>query len=319
MEKSPLWGLQHVSRLTFLLKVTRKEISAALKAPSYRTFLFEKDGKKARDVEEPMNRLKSIHRRLLNLLKRIETSSYLISGRKGLSYIDNAKFHAEAKFAMTVDLRAFYRSCSAESVFRLFRYRFGTSEDVAWMIVDLVCYKGYLPTGSPVSQLIAYWTCSSMFDEINAAASKMGFKFSLYVDDLSFSSPALIPRSFLQVVKQIVRKHGHQLSLKKTRFFHPGSNKVITGCVISPRGKILIPNRLQQKISIAASNLGTLNAKKTKQLLGRIGVARQIEPGRFPILFPAVKQRLKVLALPGKAPSGWRGNLSHVSAGCPTQ
>ena len=42
------------------------------------------------------------------------------------------------------------------------------SHDIAWIMTDLVSYNNKLPTGSPSSQLIVYWTFSHMFENIQA-------------------------------------------------------------------------------------------------------------------------------------------------------
>jgi RNA-directed DNA polymerase len=59
---------------------------------------------------------------------------------------------------------------------------------IAWILTDLVTYKGVLPTGSPSSQLVVYCAYSLMFEEIKSISEKYGCIFSLYVDDMTLSS-----------------------------------------------------------------------------------------------------------------------------------
>ncbi len=68
------------------------------------------------------------------------------------------------------------------------------SEDIAGLMTDLVSFGKCLPTGAPTSQIMAYWTYNKTFDEMVNIANKYNSIFTLYVDDMTFSSNEAISK-----------------------------------------------------------------------------------------------------------------------------
>lgn len=86
-----------------------------------------------------------------------------------------------------MDISKFYDSASYGKIYKMFKEKFLVENDIAWILTNLVTYKGGLPTGSPTSQLIAYWAYRDMFHEIYDVVVKRGCRFSLSVDDMTFT------------------------------------------------------------------------------------------------------------------------------------
>ena len=223
------------------------------------------------------------------MLSRISIPNWVFSGCKGVCHVDNGKYHEHSVYFIQSDLHAFYDSCSRESVYRLFKDRFKCSSDVSALLSDLTTLtledgSTVIPTGSPCAQLVAFLAYQDMFNELHNLASNHGYKFSLYVDDLTFSSktPFSNPAIFKKKLLQIVKRYGHSLSLSKTAYRGADETKIVTGVAITKEGVSAIPNKLRHIIvegTVQSCAGDTITAQST---LGRISSARMIESNAFP-------------------------------------
>ncbi|MCE5248928.1 reverse transcriptase family protein [bacterium] len=260
-----------------------------MKKKHYKIYLKKDKKGKERTICEPVDKIKKIQKRLQILISRIELPYYLFSGKKGFCYVDNAKFHINANNLINIDIKSFYPNCKREYIFKLFRYKYLMCEDVAWFLTDLVVYNDYLPTGSPTSQIVAFWAYKDMFDKMNKYAHTNGLIFSVFVDDITFSSDKSISKTLSYQIGKELKRNGHSMKEEKTKFFSKKRYKIVTGCMISPDNDLKVPNRLRKKI-VDDLNAYNINAslQLKKSILGKIQAAQQIEPN----LFISTKQKI---------------------------
>ena len=260
-----------------------------------RYHFFEIDKKNShekRKITAPDRKLKLIQRRILYLLQKVVRPEWLISGEKQKCYIDNGKMHLDGRYVLTIDIKKFYDNCTREPVYQFFIRKLKTSYDVAEILTDIVTYNGGIPTGCPTSQMIAFYAYMDMFMEIYEAAKIFDCKFTLYVDDMTFSSKNPFPYNKLaQKIDCILRKYGHRPKYPKVKYYSANDYKPITGTVVTPGQTLVVPNRLQetiystfQEIKDAVNNIdnSTEMVKQITSLKGQIQAARNIEAGKFP-------------------------------------
>lgn len=85
-----------------------------------------------------------------------------------------------------------------------------------------------MTTGSPTSQLVAYFAYEKMFAEIKEVASSHGCIFTLYVDDMTFSSAEPFNKTKLQSeVSVLLRKYGHKEKSSKVRYYPKKAHKLL--------------------------------------------------------------------------------------------
>ncbi|MGB2868326.1 MAG: reverse transcriptase family protein [Bacteroidota bacterium] len=277
---SPLYGLQNKRKLCSLLGVELDTLKRLEDDSCYNVFETRSSLGKGRIIEEPVGVRKRIHLRLFKLLQRIELPRFLYSGRAGISYVDNAMPHVKNQFVLKVDIQSFYQSSRAEFIFRFFHYELRMSEDVAWLITNVLTYNGHIPTGSHVSQVIAYWAYSRVFETLSRLALSNGMEFSLYVDDITFSSPHVILRTFHLKVSNLLKTVELRLKNSKLKYKEAGEFKTVTGCVISPSGDLVVPNKLRKKIIDDLKQIEKSHRSDTQSIqraIGRILAAQQLE------------------------------------------
>ena len=228
----------------------------------------------------------------MNLLQKVERPEWLISGEKQKCYMSNGKAHLDGCYFLTMDIKKFYDNCKREPVYQFFVQKMKTSPDIAKILTDISTYNGGIPTGCPTSQMIAFYAYLDMFLEVDEAAQAYHCKFTLYVDDMTFSSSQpFSPKQLTQRVDCILRKYGHKLKYRKVRYYSPSDYKTITGTVITPKRTLAVPNALQNRIYQGFQEVKKIpdgetyseeTIKRVLSLKGRIQAARQIETGKFP-------------------------------------
>lgn len=285
-----LYKLTSPAKLINALATKEEALSALLGSDeNYRQFTLLEEvnpfsGKKtkARLVQTPARKLRAVHERILRLLQRVQYPEYAHAGVKKRSYRSNAKVHELSKCIATFDLKNFYGSTTTHMVRNFFLNQLNCVGDVAGILTVLTTFNGCLPTGSPLSPLLALYTAKPMFDALDSLAKKHNLEFTCYVDDLTFSGENL-PGSLAREVKSIVVKHGYNLSEHKTRIYRENQPKHVTGTVIInnkisvPHLRFLTARNIQSAIDGIYDNHGFSNMKLTEKLAGLMNEASYLD------------------------------------------
>lgn len=280
LHQNPFYKLQSKKKLSSLFSISSESLLKLISDKNYRVFV-----KNGREIQEPLGVLKAVHNRIREYLSRLEYPNYLFSGVKKRSAVKNARFHVANDYALIIDIKSFYRSCNIKYVYRFFCRTLKMSADTARILSEIVCYKDFIPTGSPSSQLVSFWSNSNIFNRINKLCKDYKIIFSLYVDDMTFSSRFPIPRNFHIKINNILNEVSLCIKKNKTRYYHKNHAKKITGCIITRKNRLEVPNKIKKKIITLLegnnSSSDIENKKEIVSLLGLINHAQQIEPSIF--------------------------------------
>ncbi len=283
-DQSPLFNVQSKSRLGLLLGVSQSDLRFLLRLQNYREWqLSQKRSEqlarlkpaKPRLIQEPKPLLRSIHKKLAVLLARIAKPSFVYSATKNLSYVDNAKQHTGNDPAVKIDIKSFYPSVKQKSVRNFFERQMKCAPDVAHFIARICCVDGALPTGSPLSPILSYFACSTLFGVIDEIASSHNVKFTLYVDDMVFSG-SNANLQFSRKIKRELAKAGF-IGHKICRF-PANCTKVITGVAVNS-DSIEVPFRRQGRIRKFEHAFWTSTDREAISILGAalLGQYREAE------------------------------------------
>ena len=204
-----------------------------------------------------------------------------------------------------MDIENFYDNCKREAVYNFFNTKLFTSPDISELLTNIVTYKGIIPTGAPTSQLIAYYAYEDMFYEINELAKKYDCIFTLYVDDMTFSSSKPLPKNkIIFEINNILNNYKHKLKLGKVKYYGIDKAKSVTGTIIRKNHQLDIPNNLQEKAYKSFQSIKHLQnssscskeeLKKVEKTMGYIQVVRNIDPNRMQEMYRITKNILKNL------------------------
>ena len=294
INQSPLWLMPSRKKLAGFLGFSPAELQRlADRTDKYIKFTI-KQGEKERHIQAPKALLEKVHRKLFTCLVRIEKPDYLHSGRKEHSYITNATVHLGAVPLVKLDIKQFYPSIDGGRVYRFFHECLKCSPDVAGLLCKLCTIDGHLPTGSCLSQLLAFFSAKPMFDELHQHATAHELRNSCYVDDMTWSGKKATP-NFLWSAKQIVHRHGFKYH--KDFIYTAGQKKVVTGVVISGSDLKVIPSR-EREVWESLTALGGANEadrlKAFDSLIGKVSAFSQID-ARYLAKAQALRQRRKAM------------------------
>lgn len=243
-----LYKVTSPARLSKVLSKEQFDIQKLLNSNNnYNEFILPEEtnpfsGKftKSRAVQAPKEELRSIHERILKLLQKVSPPEYAHASIKKKSYRSNAIVHEGSREIATFDIKSFYSSTKSYLVHNFFTLELKCAGDVASILTKLTTLHGSVPTGSPLSPMLALLAAKPMFDQLEQIAITHQLSFTCYVDDMTFSGEK-IPNTLEQEVISIIKKFGYRLSSKKTRIYKEHHKKIVTGTVIHDR-KILVPN-----------------------------------------------------------------------------
>ncbi len=217
----------------------------------YTTFSIPKSNGSLREINAPIPKLMWSQRWILdNILNKIPVSAANTAYTKGSSIIKNAIPHVGANVVLKMDIESFFPSISFERVMSIY-LEIGYVYSVALLLAKLSCYKGVLPQGAPTSPMLANLICRRLDLRLENLAKKMGFRYTRYADDLTFSGDSLID-GLSKSVKKIIQSEGFSLSTKKTKVMRRNTSQRVTGLVTN--NKPNIPREYYRKVRAIIHN-----------------------------------------------------------------
>jgi hypothetical protein len=272
--QSPLYKIVGIGKLEAVLHIDVAKLDRLLGRENYRVWVNEK----GREIQQPIKWLAQVHKRIGDLLSRIELPDYVYS-QKGRSYADNARQHLGNVPLGKTDISKFFPSTTRQMVWRMFFQDFKCAPDVADILADLCCFEQkHLPTGSSLSGRVAFFSARPMFDLIKNRANEAESHMTLYVDDITLSGHA-VTKKLISEVRQMVRWHGLKTKQSKTKTFPAYTPKTVTGAVILG-DEVRLPNIRHKKIWEARRAIRTATVEERISLLrslrGRLQESRQL-------------------------------------------
>ena len=273
LSQSPLFKLGSRSKLARLLGVTPSALRALAAGDGlYTEFEVEKKSGGKRGVENPCRPLKLAQAKIARLLGRIQPPDFLFCPVKRRCYVSNAAAHRNSRMVQCLDIKKFFPSVSQRRVFWFFVTVMKCPRDMAGLLARLACYRGHLPTGSPLSPIMAYFAYFDLWASIDAFCKARGYIFTVYIDDVTISG-AHVPKSDIWEVQKMIYGMGLRYHKQKTFVDRPAE---VTG-VILKNGKLLAPFRQHQKLNEARIELRTADSIDREAMKSRLaGVAGQI-------------------------------------------
>jgi hypothetical protein len=277
MHQSPLFKLQQRGKLARLLHITPSELRALeIGTDQYNEFQrIKSSGIGTRHIENPIRELKRAQAHIARVLGRITPPDFLFCPVKRRCYVTNAAAHRNNRVVQCLDIKKFFPNTPQQRVFWFFHKVMHCSRDIAGLLAKLACYRNHLPTGSPLSPIMAYYAFYDLWAEIAIFCKDKGYTFTVYIDDVTVSGTS-IPKADMWLIRQMIHKCGLVAHKAKTYVDRPAE---ITGVVVHA-GKLLAPFRQHQKKHQARALLSEATGEERAALLGRIsgleGQIRQI-------------------------------------------
>ncbi len=220
----------------------------------YQRFAIPKKTGGQRFISAPMPRLKRCQYWVLDhILAKVPCHPAAHGFLPQHSILSNALPHVGQAVVINLDLKDFFPSIEYPRVKGVFK-SLGYGEQIATLLgllcteqateevrVDKQKYfvagkKRSLPQGAPSSPMITNILCHTLDKRLYAAATKLGFVYTRYADDLTFSSkqkdrPPV--GKLLWRVKQIIADEGFTLHPDKQHIMRHSQKQEVTGIVVN--------------------------------------------------------------------------------------
>ncbi|XZF13325.1 reverse transcriptase family protein [Chitinophagaceae bacterium MMS25-I14] len=222
----------------------------------YHVFEVPKKSGGKRLISAPKKRLKNLQQWVLTtILDRIPVNDHIHGFTRQRSIVTNAQPHLKKDIVINMDLKDFFPTITYGRVKGLF-HKLGYSEQLA-TIFALICtqpeteevemdgvryyvQKGhrFLPQGSPASPAISNLIAYRLDKKVQGLAAKLGFTYTRYADDLSFSASeesAQHIAKLLYFLRKIVESEGFSVHPEKTHIMRSGGQQKVTGIVVNEK------------------------------------------------------------------------------------
>ncbi len=220
----------------------------------YQRFGVAKKTGGIRTISAPMPRLKRIQEWVLfNILEKVELHRATHGFRRGRSIVTNARPHVNSDVVINVDVEDFFPTVTFSRIRGVFR-SLGYSGQLA-TVLALICSATErdeveldgrtffvargdrrLPQGAPSSPAITNIICRGMDARLSHIAEQLGFQYTRYADDITFSGSGDALEHVgrvLRRIRHVVEGEGFTLHPNKTRIFRKGRLQEVTGLVVN--------------------------------------------------------------------------------------
>ncbi len=255
--------------------------------------LYKKHFINNRRIDAPDPELKIVQCWISDFLRATtpKLPSYVSAYEYDCSIIKNAKLHANSVHILTLDIKAFFPSCTEELVrdyFQSTSFKIDPSRKARKLnkaeidlLVGLSCYQGSLSVGAPSSPAIANRLMASIDVSIIEQLKKHDkeYLYSRYSDDITISSKEWInTEAIVSLVSAVLEQSGFILNDKKTHCRGKGDRRRITGLYLSPDGRISLGAKRKKELKHELYLFLLHQEGNQNSLIGKINFAQQVEP-----------------------------------------
>lgn len=220
----------------------------------YQRFIIKKPSGGKRVLHAPDARLKwvqgQIYQKILRPLPLLPCVGAYV---EGVSCIDNAAKHVGQGVKVGIDLKDFFPSHRRKRVQEFFQDTVGYSHEVAGMLSALCTAVeptkdpegktydvAFVPQGSPASPTLCNLIAQERIDrQLLAYAEPLGWTYTRYSDDLTFSHPEALPkkevRAFVEHVYDLINAGGYMINFKKTKIQYYWRKQKMLGIVVNEK------------------------------------------------------------------------------------
>lgn len=211
-----------------------------------------------REIMSPSKELKYIQKWIyVNILSKFPLRDSCKGFRKGISIKDNAMVHEGADVLLKVDLLRYYDTITEQMVFGVFA-DMGYAKNLAVSLAKLTTaehrssywksipekereqmgvnhndFPAVLPQGAPSSPAIANIVATQMDKRFDKLSEKLGYSYSRYADDLTFSIKNLAKLPTQKLIRIIISEEKFVINENKIKYFRRGNKQFVTGLTIA--------------------------------------------------------------------------------------
>lgn len=280
--------IQSRRELATLFKVEEKRLAEIIAEPArfFTEFLIPKTNGEARLIRPPCRMLRSLQRRILNVIyQRVRLRPCLHGGIPRKSIITHAQAHVGRSMVATLDIRKFFPSTTQPHLLPVMA-ALGFRSEAGADVLGLVMLENSLPQGAPTSSILANLAFAAGDSQFIRICGSKGLAYSRYVDDVAVSGDRDF-RDLRGPFVEAIHCAAYAVAPEKIRFMTSSVRQVVTGLVVNDKMR---PTRefireLKDAIRLCvkvgardAANLDGISVATLKsQLTGRVAHVQNVD------------------------------------------
>lgn len=270
------------------------------KVSHYLVFRALKADGRERVIMAPKRRLKEVQRKILKLvLEPLEASPQAHGFVKGRSVKTGAEPHVGKEVVIKLDLEDFFGSVTFARVRGLFLalgYGYPVAANLALLTTEcprqrvqmgddiyrVPVGERYCVQGAPTSPAICNLVAKKLDRRLSGMARKLGFSYTRYADDLTFSGADKSKiKHLLGLVSKIVSDEGFRLNRAKTKVMRRGSRQQVTGVTVNDTLGLSRKARRRLRAELhQARKDEQIDPRRSAILQGKIAYLRMLNPAQ---------------------------------------
>ena len=246
---APFLSIDSPIHFANFLKIPLKNLPELINQPNYSSYSIPKKKGGKRNIEAPSSDLKYVQSQInfylqhyYLTLKPKNVHGFVIkdvTNKSAFNIIENARLHIKSKYVLTIDLKDFVSSISANRILQLFSSDlFDYSDNLSKALTFLCTYKGFLPTGSPASPVLSNFVCLELDQSLISFCNQNQLTYSRYADDLTFSSDCSFTDTLIFQIQSIIEDNRFKINEKKVRIKSSNRKQIVTGLIVNDQVNI---------------------------------------------------------------------------------
>jgi RNA-directed DNA polymerase len=258
----------------------------------YHPFDIRRSGSDWRHIDNPVEELREIQRRLYRRVFRdLEFGPHVMGFVPGRSIAQNARPHLRKPVVVTLDIRKCFPSIRPEQVYNVFTGTLGFPPDTAAILTKLTTFQYRLPQGAPTSPTLANLVLAPVYAGTVTVAEALGLECSFWADDIALSGPDA--QLAIQPTIDVIHRHGFRVNRRKIEVMPAASEQRVTGNTVNATlsvGRDRLTGIRHEIYRLCHSE--TVREQELESVLGKIGQVRSVNPAQGEALERYARSRL---------------------------
>src|SRR5262249_8854793 len=223
----------------------------------------------------PSESLKLLQRKINDvILSRAPLLPCVYGGVRGKSVIQNATLHVGQPVVFTLDIEQCFPSIVPWMVRAIFQ-ALGFGQEAAGLLTKLTTWEGQLPQGAPTSTPLANLVLMRVDWRIMKLQKIHGFRYSRWVDDLTFSGNNRLLK-LRKLLQRIIEDEGFRAKPVKIKTMLSDERQTVTNLVVNTRVNLPREKRAETKKEITCEL--SVGKKLSPSAAGRMYWFRAVNP-----------------------------------------
>ncbi len=261
------------------------------------SFTIPKRSGKPRVIVAPKQRLMQLQRRVLELLiRKLPVSEHAHGFQRGRSIATSAAPHVGRAVVLSLDLKDFFPSVTFARVRGLlialgYGYRVATTLAVLTTEAErqpttikektyqVATGPRYCVQGAPTSPGLCNAIALRLDRRLAGLAGKLGYSYTRYADDLSFSGddPGSLP-ALKRLVTRIIEEEGFRLNETKTRIMRRGCRQSVVGVTVNDVAGLSRQERRRLRAMIHQTDKASASTAVLARIRGKLAFLAMLNP-----------------------------------------